>query len=112
LGFLGDHPVINLDGVVNDRHYADEVCAGRLDEYLDDHDVRYLVAIVDDDAVDPGYGSLDLAYDCHLGPRRAAASTVVVREADQRFATEPLGVDRESLGPLAVDDRIVVWERP
>jgi hypothetical protein len=112
LGYFADHPVINLDGVVNDRHFADEVCAGRLDQYLDDHDVRYLVAIVDDAAVDPGYSELLIPYDCHLGPRRAAASTITVAEADQQFVSEPLGVDRETLGPLPEDDRIVVWERP
>lgn len=110
LGYFSRHPVVNLDGVVNDLNFAEEVCAGRLEAYLRDQDVRYLVAIVDDDAVDPGYGQLRLDYDCHLGPRRAAASSVVVEEAAQRYASEPLAVDRESIASLAVDDRIVVWE--
>jgi len=111
LGFASSRPVVNLDGVVNDEHFAEEVCAGRLTEYLEEIGVTHLVAIVDRDAVNPGYGSLSLPYDCHLGRRRPTA-WVDVHESDELYATRPLAIDRETLRHLPTDDRIIVWRLP
>ncbi|GEM_PF-1123860 len=45
LGFFSEHSVINLDGLINSRHYYESILLGResLYQYLRQHNVRYLV---------------------------------------------------------------------
>lgn len=54
LGYFTNRNVIHIEGLVNDREFADYLKTGRVHDYLELYDVRYLVATTVDDEVFAG----------------------------------------------------------
>jgi hypothetical protein len=47
LGYFLPNPVVNLDGLVNDRQFFDELTAGRIGQYVLDQDIVYLMNLAE-----------------------------------------------------------------
>jgi len=43
LGYFSGHPVVNLDGLINDQHLIEAIAGRREDAYIADSSIRYLL---------------------------------------------------------------------
>ena len=100
--YLSRRQVVNLDGIVNDMAYQDWLCAGRLDDYLRQNNVAYLVRHI---AAPPeGYKEYTITYYCR---KAKGLSKMTVYAENEVFRGTPYyhpGLGKEV--------RLMIWRLP
>lgn len=89
-GFFGEREVINLDGLVNDFKYQEVLRSKRLNEYLKENKVNYLVQHAlwnRPDVTEGNYDSLELTYTSHR--YSVQSDPVVVYKKNEIYRSEP-----------------------
>jgi hypothetical protein len=85
-GYFCQRRVINLDGVVNTMEYQDILKERRLNEYLDEHKVRYLVQHAffrREDITDGRYDTYSMSYPSHK--YESESDEITLRKEDEVY---------------------------
>jgi hypothetical protein len=101
-GFFSERRVMNLDGIANSFEYAETLCRGELEEFLQAHGVGYVAQhAVPPNVRDGDYETFTQRYPCHL-PGGRDSQLVFSREREVYRGPIYRNYQRG-------EDRLVIW---